>query len=247
MTPRTCELYMIDPALNVDKVYLVHLKPAPLPAGTWVVNVEWGRRGAKLQSDGKTRGGVSYSEATLIYWRTIEKQRRKGYKQFEPRAPMPPPITQPVTLPIGAWAMSDRELNFVLAARSADKNEGWIRDWLNYERFGSGRLPDPVTAATPRAGSNPSSGRERAQPRIRELERAEARRAWLAANPDSPDSPGYDFAADQEQIRMLQTRSAQARLNQLNSQAARTVPPPSPVPVTPPVPNLKPKRKISFD
>ena len=225
MLPRTCELYHQLPALNIDKVYLVHLVPAAF--NLWHVNAEYGRRGAALQRDCKTKGGpVAYIEATLIYWRVIEEKKRKGYREQRER----PVLTEEqrmvtrsdkpemVGIPVTNARLSPGELAFLMNARRAGKDDGWTRDWLNHARLGRGSLPIPVTKDSPTASGATDEGNVKLTPLAR-----------------LPEFISKAALADDKVAAFGAAITA--------SQAARTVR----LPAKPPVPNLKPKRKISFD
>ena len=60
-----------------DKVYIAILKQE---GNNWVVNAQWGRRGASMQTGTKTKSPVSYEEAKKIYNKLVKSKRAKGYE-----------------------------------------------------------------------------------------------------------------------------------------------------------------------
>ncbi|GAF91801.1 unnamed protein product, partial [marine sediment metagenome] len=60
-----------------DKVYIAILKQE---GNDWVVNAQWGRRGASMQTGTKTKSPVSYEEAKKIYDKLVKSKRAKGYE-----------------------------------------------------------------------------------------------------------------------------------------------------------------------
>jgi bifunctional non-homologous end joining protein LigD len=62
-----------------DKVYHLQLENVQ---DQWSVQVQWGRRGAALQSDVKV-SGISYEEAKRVYDRILREKTGKGYGPTE--------------------------------------------------------------------------------------------------------------------------------------------------------------------
>lgn len=61
-----------------DKVYHAQLEPR---GKGWVVNFQYGRRGASLQSGTKTQTPVEFTKANQIFDKLIAEKKAKGYTE----------------------------------------------------------------------------------------------------------------------------------------------------------------------